>query len=40
MKKTLTLGLVMGLLLLAGVSTQAADTNFKPLFNGKNLDGW
>jgi hypothetical protein len=40
MKKTLTLGLVLGLLFFAGGSTQAADAKFKPLFNGKNLDGW
>ena len=40
MKKTLTLGLVLGLLFFAGGSTQAADAKFKPLFNSKNLDGW
>ena len=40
MKKTFTLGLVLGLLLLAGVATQAVDAKFQPLFNGKNLDGW
>ena len=40
MNKTLTLGLVLGLLYLAGSSAQAADAKFKPLFNGKNLDGW
>ena len=25
---------------MVAAATQAADTKFKPLFNGKNLDGW
>ncbi len=40
MKETRIIGLVLGLLLLTGGSTQAADAKFKPIFNGKNLDGW
>ena len=40
MKKTRTIGLVLGLMLSAGFSTKAADGKWEPLFNGKNLDGW
>ncbi|HJN89928.1 MAG TPA: family 16 glycoside hydrolase, partial [Verrucomicrobiota bacterium] len=40
MKRTGTLGLVLGLLLSAGMSAAAEEGESKPLFNGKNLDGW
>ena len=40
MKNRFSLRLILGLLLVAGVSAQAADAKFKPLFNGKNLKGW
>ena len=30
----------LGLLLVAGFAAGQADPGFKPLFNGKNLDGW
>ncbi|MEC7883697.1 MAG: DUF1080 domain-containing protein [Verrucomicrobiota bacterium] len=40
MKKLITLGLVFGLILITGTAMQAADDKFKPLFNGKNLNGW
>ena len=40
MKNRFTLRLILGLFLVTGVATQAADTKFKPLFNGKNLKGW
>ena len=40
MKNRFTLRLILGLFLVAGVATQAADAKFKPLFNGKNLKGW
>ncbi len=40
MKNRFTLRLILGLFLVTGVATQAADAKFKPLFNGKNLKGW
>ena len=40
MKNRFTLRLILGLFLVVGASAQAADARFKPLFNGKNLDGW
>ena len=40
MKNRFTLRLILGLFLITGVATQAADAKFKPLFNGKNLKGW
>ena len=40
MKNRFTLRLIIGLFLVTGVATQAADAKFKPLFNGKNLKGW
>ena len=40
MKNRFTLRLILGLFLVTGVTTQAADAKFKPLFNGKNLKGW
>ena len=40
MKKLITLGLVFGLILITGTAMQADDDKFKPLFNGKNLNGW
>ena len=39
MKNRFTLRLILGLFLVTGVATQAADAKFKPLFNGKNLKG-
>ena len=39
MKNRFTLRLILGLFLVTGVATQAADAKFKPLFNGKNLRG-
>jgi hypothetical protein len=40
MKRTGTLGLVLGLLFSAGISATAEEVEFKSLFNGKNLNGW
>ena len=40
MKNRFTLRLILGLFLVTGVATQAADAKFKPLFNGKNLKDW
>ena len=40
MKNRFPLRLLLGLFLVTGVATQAADAKFKPLFNGKNLKGW
>ena len=40
MKNRFTLRLILGLFLVTGVATQAADAKFKPLFNAKNLKGW
>ena len=40
MKNRFTLRLILGLFLVTGGATQAADAKFKPLFNGKNLKGW
>ena len=40
MKNRFSLRLILGLFLVTGVATQAADAKFKPLFNGKNLKGW
>lgn len=40
MKNRFTLRLILGLFLVTGVATQAADAKLKPLFNGKNLKGW
>ena len=40
MKKLQKLVLILGLTLVAGSVAQADDGKFKPLFNGKNLNGW
>ena len=40
MIKLYNLGLIFGLILIVGSVAQADDGKFKPLFNGKNLNGW
>ena len=40
MKKTIGLLVALTLLGLATVSARAEEKGFRPLFNGKNLDGW
>ena len=40
MKKLQKLCLILGLIIVAGSVAQADEGKFKPLFNGKNLNGW